>query len=332
MKRILLKIYHFLQRLVRETKKFPKNVKEFNFRIAHYIFLDGLIPPGKTEKYINTIFEYVNVFEQPVVERYKNEQYLPQDTLIHEFDKVPVWCCWWQGAEQMPEIVAMCHTRLKQIIPNNAELHVITEKNYRDYVTLPEHVLKKFKEGKITVTTLSDILRMCLLSDYGGFWIDATVFISSDFPEEFISHDYFAQCMNDTVKWNREACKGRWCGFLMSGSKNNILFRFVRDAFFYWWKKHDDIIDYVLIDYLTLVGYENIKPIHDMIDKLPGNNEDVFEMYKVLHYPYSEDLYKDLTRTTHLHKLTYKMDLYKKTKDGEETLYQHMLNTVNSAN
>ena len=330
MKRVFLRIFHLLQKICGAVKIFPKSVTEFGFRIAVYIFFDAVIPPGKSEKYINTIFRYVNNFEKPLVDQYSKEQYIPNTKMKHAFDKVPVWCCWWQGEEKMPEVVAMCHKRLKQVIPDNAELHMITEKNWRDYIDLPYHIIKKFEAKKITVTTLSDIIRMSLLSSYGGLWIDATVFVSCDsLPEEFISRDFFAQSMYDPVKHQKEACKGRWCGFLISGSQDNILFRFVRDAFFLWWKEHDDIIDYVLIDYLILVAYENLDSVREMVDALPSNNVDIFGMYQVLNNPYSDELWNELTSTTVMHKLTYKMDLKKYTDDGQETLYRHLLEKVN---
>jgi hypothetical protein len=78
-------------------------------------------------------------------------------------------------------------------------------------------VIEKFEAGKMSITALSDILRVTLLAQYGGFWIDSTVFISDHFPMEFIQRDYYAQRMYDPVKWKHEACKGRWCGFLMGG-------------------------------------------------------------------------------------------------------------------
>lgn len=52
--------------------------------------------------------------------------------------------------EQMPEIVRMCHERLKQRIPQDkAELHLITLDNYRDYVELPPHIIEKFEKKSL---------------------------------------------------------------------------------------------------------------------------------------------------------------------------------------
>ena len=96
----------------------------------------------------------------------------------------------------------------------------------------------------------------------------------------------------------------------------------------YEWRKYDDIVDYVLIDYLILLGYKNFQQIRELIDDVPDNNQDIFEMYQVLDKPYSKELYERLTKQNIIHKLTYKIDLKKETADGQETLYAHLLREV----
>lgn len=329
MKRFFQRAYHFLERVFRESRKFPKNLKNFNFYTAKAIFLDGLFPPGKSKKYIEAIEAYIDEAMGEFAGNYKIHSGWKDQEHYPGFDKVPVWVCWWQGEDSMPELVKMCFRRLKDTLPYDiVELHLITFDNYRDYVEFPEHIERKFKEKKITMTTLSDILRFCLLSKYGGFWMDATVFFTGDFPKEYLEKPFYSQKMYDPVKCQREACKGRWCGFFMTGYSHNPLFEFVRDAFFEWWKKYDDIVDYVLIDYLILLGYKRIPEIRQLIDDVPDNNTEIFEMYQVLHLPYTKELYERLTEQNIIHKLTYKIDLRKETADGEETLYQHLLRDV----
>lgn len=326
--RLFQRAYHFLKRITRGWKEFPLNFKNFGLKIALVIYFDGLVPPGKSQKYISTIESYVADYIKPLVNKYKEEDYTPDEKMVVAFDKVPIWCCWWQGKENMPEIVKMCNERLSQVIPENAELHMITMDNYKDYVDLPDHILSRFHEGKMSMTALSDVLRVALLSKFGGFWIDSTVFPSKDIPNEFISWPFFSQKMYDPQKWIHEACKGRWCGFMMAGSQNNIIFRFLRDAFYQWWKDFDCVIDYVILDYFLLAAYKNIPVVKQMIDAVPDNNIDVFEMYKVLHYTYSAELMNDLNENTVMHKLTYKIDLFKNGKEGEKTLYSHLLESV----
>lgn len=313
---------HFCGRIRKETKEYPARLREYGIKVATATYFDGLIPPGKHPFYISAIEAYVDRFMKPIVENYRNHP--TDEKLVHKPGKIPVWCCWWQGVENMPELVRMCNDRLRYFLPEEAELRMLTAENYREYVELPSWVLEKFEAGKMSITALSDILRVALLAEHGGFWIDSTVFISDHFPMEFIQKDYYAQRMYDPIKWKREACKGRWCGFLMGGKPENVIFCLLRDAFFAWWKEHDSVIDYVILDYFLLAGYKCVPAIREQVDNLPDNNPDVFEMYKVLHWPYTPELYERLTTTTNLHKLTYKIDLTEQTSDGNQTLYAYL--------
>lgn len=332
-KRIFWRAVHFLQRIFRETKRYPKVKKNFGVKVARATFKDGLFPPGKSENYIKTVEEYVDNFIEPVLDKYKKinvEKFLEKKSnQPKKFEKFPIWCCWWQGVDSMPELVRMCHKRLHDSIPTNiAEIHVITFQNISEYVQFPDHIMEKFQQKKITMTALSDVLRAELLSQYGGMWIDATVFLTDHIPDDFFTKRYFSQKMYDEVKCQREACKGRWCGFMMTMTRENVMYDYLRDAFYYWWKYNDDLIDYVLIDYLILSGYKNLSYIKEMIDQVPNNNEGVFDMYQVLNQPYTPELYEKLTKENCIHKLTYKMDLQKKTSDGQQTLYGYLLKEV----
>lgn len=328
--RLFQKAYHLALRLIKEIRHFPSQYREFGWEVAKETFIDGLIPPGKREKYINTISSYVDTYLSDIIEKY--EDYSLAETDLYgqkRTGKLPIWCCWWQGIETMPEIVRMCHDRLKQVIPEDrAELRLITLNNYREYVNIPEHIVKKFQSGIITMTTMSDVLRFELLYKYGGYWLDATVFFTGEIPEEYFTEKFYCQRMADPVKWKREACKGNWCGFSMAGNKGNFLFAYMRECFAKWWKDYDSIIDYVLIDYFLLSAYKHIPAATEIINSVPDNNEDIFELYTVLNQPYTEELYRKLTRRNVMHKLTYKMDLQKVTADNRITLYGYLLKMV----
>lgn len=333
-KRFFQRAYHLWERIVRETKHFPKHYRNFGFKVARSIWWDGLIPPGKSSKYIQVIEECVDRSLEKVLQTYdEKSKEIDENGCLDKKnergEKTLVWCCWWQGEESMPELVKMCNKKLQSVLPKEkTEYHLITLENYKDYVTIPKHIMKKFHEKKITMTTLSDILRFQLLSKYGGLWIDSTVFITGDFPEVFFRNEYFSQKMKNIHDWEREACKGRWCGFLMAGPSHHIIFEYMNAAFTQWWLDYDDIPDYVLIDYILLSGYKHIPAIRSIIDNVSPNNEHVFRMYGLLNNEYSDELNKKLTSDTTFHKLTYKMDLQKETETGKLTLYGYLLKQV----
>ena len=328
MNRILQRAVHLWERILREGKVLPMRWRVFGPKVACLSFLDGLIPPGKHTWYIKAVSEYVDAFLSGLTSEYQGCE--DKSAIRPAGEKTPIWCCWWQGEAQMPELVKMCHARLKQVIPaDKAELHLITLDNYTRYVDLPEHILDKFSRGVITMTTMSDVLRFALLERYGGYWLDATVFFTGEIPEKYFSGNFYCQRMvSNTECAKREACGCNWCGFSMAGPKGSLVFRFMKDAFSLWWAHYDTIIDYVLIDYMLLTGFKFVPAIHNIIDSVPDNNEDIFEMYPMLNQPYSDELYQRLTKRNVMHKLTYKMELQKETPDGQKTLYGYLWDQV----
>lgn len=327
--RLFQRAFHLGERVLLESRRLPGRWKTYGGKVAWVSFTDGLIPPGKSGRYIQTIENKVDLIIGDVLKAYQDRT--DESVRASNGEKIPVWCCWWQGEEQMPELVKLCHKRLRQVIPpDKAELHLITLENYRDYVDLPDHIIDKFERKIITMTTMSDVLRFALLEKYGGYWLDATLFFTGDIPEEYFSGNFYCQRMvSNTEAARREACRCNWCGFSMAGPRGNIVFRYMSDAFSYWWAHYDTIIDYVLIDYLLWSGFKAVPAIRDVIDAVPDNNEDIFEMYQVLNHPYSDALWAKLTERNVMHKLTYKMELIKFTPDGMQTLYGHLCEWVN---
>ncbi len=85
---------------------------------------------------------------------------------------------WLQGEESAPPLIKACINSIRKHIPNR-KIQIITESNYGNYVHLPEHILQKFREGKISYAHFSDLIRISLLCEFGGTWCDATVLCTS---------------------------------------------------------------------------------------------------------------------------------------------------------
>lgn len=319
---------HFFDRIRFQSSRFKERLKTYGFKVAIISFYDGIFPPEKKRIYLNTISKSVDDFLKEFNESFKNNEKLDEFEKEAEQKRI-IWVCWWQGTDNMPELVKMCFDQLNKIVDKNKfEIKLVTLENYQSLVDFPKYIIDKFENNTITMTTMSDLLRFNLLCKYGGYWLDSTVFFTDSIPNEYYEKEFYCQKMEKSPLSAREACQGKWCGFSMAGDKNNILFRYMKDAFNYWWKYHDSIIDYVLIDYLLLSGYKHVPAIRNIIDNIDDNNIDIFEMYGKLNQPYSKDLYNQLTQSNVMHKLTYKMDLKKKTPEGQLTLYGYLYNQV----
>ena len=61
----------------------------------------------------------------------------------------------------------------------------------------------------------------------------------------------------------------KWTGFLIGGKKNHILFSSICSILSEYWKNHELLVDYFLIDYTIRKCYDSFPEIKEMVDNLP---------------------------------------------------------------
>lgn len=226
---------------------------------------------------------------------------------LHDRKKIPVWVCWWQGVEQAPIIVQECIRSQKKYLDEEIyDYIIITNENLMSYLSIPDYILQKVSDGKITLTHFSDIIRSALLFEYGGVWLDATLYMTDQIPSETISLNLFS---NRKKAFDKSlVSQGRWSAYFWICKKNHELFQFLRDFFYIYWENNNTLIDYFLIDYAVAWAYENIDRIRTDIDAIPYNNPEIFKLFRLLKTTYSETEYMELCKDNYIHKLSYKDD------------------------
>lgn len=93
-----------------------------------------------------------------------------------------IWQYWGQGFEEVPELVRVCLASVDRW-RGSCTLIRLDESNIKDYILIPKDIRKAL--DKLSRAAWSDVLRMCLLTLYGGCWLDATVFLTSPLPERY---------------------------------------------------------------------------------------------------------------------------------------------------
>lgn len=236
----------------------------------------------------------------------------------------PVWVFWWTGEENAPEIVKACIRSIRR----NANKHrviVIDRSNISEYVRLPEYIDEKHNQGKISHAAYADILRITLLAEYGGVWIDATVFLSQPLPDVLFKDTFYTakSVDNNAFYFSRS----RWVLYFLAGNRDFSLFSFVRDMLFVYWKDTDEIIAYLLMDYIFDIAYRHIPEVKSEIDALPNNNLNRGQLMNRINEPYSKEFFDALeTGNTFLSKLSWRYgNPVAATKDGQKTNYGHLL-------
>ena len=300
---------------VRKIKKRILYIKEFGL----VFFVKTIVSIKMKEKtyFYDLIKEKLKETCLQTLEKYANNDEIVKKPETAE--KV-IWFFWWQGIENAPEIVKYCH---RSVVANSGDYQVllIDKSNYLEYIKLPPIIIERFDAGNISTTHLSDVVRMYLLRDYGGIWMDATSYLSDTVPNEYSQ----SVLISIKKKNNRFVPEGKWViGLLATDIKHMVLFDYMCDAYEEYFKKHKMVIDYFLTDYLISIAYDNILAVRDIIDKIPENNTTSRLLNANINEPYDEEKWNEICKGTWFHSLTWKKEFVKES-DGKDTFYRKIV-------
>ena len=216
----------------------------------------------------------------------------------------------------------------------------IDEQNFSNYVELPNHIMDKFKAGKISRTHLSDIIRINLLEQYGGLWLDSTILITEPLSKykNYWKMPFFTQKFcHERDNNNRYArtfrcyvSYARWAGFIQgSAILHNPLYTFMKEFYNEYWRDFDDVIDYVLMDFMMDIAYDNIPFVHKEMDDVPINNVNTWTTNMHLNDLYEKFPFDKVIKDTFLNKLSWKKKI---NLDVEGTVYKEILKRYGNKN
>ncbi len=227
-----------------------------------------------------------------------------------------VWFCWFQGIENAPDIIKICYNSVKNRLKGK-ELILITEENMFDYVTFPQFIINKWKRGIISNTHMSDLLRLELLIEYGGLWLDASVFCSSsNVPKYIFDSDLFFYQHITLNKYARSVFISSW---LISAKTNNKILMATRYLLYKYWEKNDVQLDYFLLHHFMTLVLEFYP--EDWNNIIPMDNSSPHILQGKLFDIYEPSIWESIKQSTCFHKLTYKFD----EKNITNTFYEKIL-------
>ena len=229
-----------------------------------------------------------------------------------------IWVCWWQGLDEAPELVKKCVESIKKNAGDHRVI-VLTEDNYKHYVEIPEWIEDKKDKGIITRTHYSDLLRLFLLSKYGGMWLDSTFLCTKPVLDEYFKQSVWSIKRPDY--FHASVASGYFANYsLACDLKSRFAFSTIRDFVLEYWKRNDVMIDYLLLDYLIVLAQKMDSRISELFSNIRPNNPNCDELYKVLGDEFDVDKWKKIKQDTFLFKLSWKYQ-YSKGKNSRETFY-----------
>lgn len=225
-----------------------------------------------------------------------------------------IWVFWWQGEKNAPSIVQRCIASIRKHAGEHP-VQVVDQWNYVQFASIPAHIEEKRCNGTISLTHFSDYLRMALLAEHGGLWLDATIYVTNDLEQAFLDPIFTVRNsgLDDTniSGWN-------WSVFAISGNRHNILFCLVRDLLDAYWSANNLLLDYFIFDYMVRLVYDNCDNVRDAINSIPANN---FELYFYQKHFDKKANSQNPPSDTWLYKLSWKGQYHTQTEDGAETVY-----------
>ncbi len=230
-----------------------------------------------------------------------------------------IWVLWLQGEANMPELVKVCLESIKKNAGDHKVI-VLSNSNLDKYIQFPEQIKTLYKEGKISNAHYSDIIRMALLSRYGGIWIDATILLTSNL-DDIISSAVFFTIKNEPTGNYVSDC--RWTGFFIATKPENPLPAIVNRIFMRYWEKEDVLIDYFFIDYAIDLAYKYNAKVKEQIDGIQENNPQIYNLLPLLPLRYNRNEFNVLTKDTSIFKLSWKT--YQPSElQGQNSVYNHL--------
>ena len=229
-----------------------------------------------------------------------------------EFPKI-IWTMWQQGEAQMPETVKASMKTIKDFAKRNGcEFHLLTNDNLEHFVDIPKDITEKYEKKELSAAHYSDIVRFSLLYQYGGIWMDATLFVSPYATLEMFEGDFFS--LNhpplDTNKMERTICDYKWSGYCLAGQKGKSYFKHIREIYIYYVRKYPLFLHYLMMDYFILSEYDSNPEFKALVDGLPilAPAEKVFFLREYADKIFDEDEWEEVLTHTPIMKTTYKIN------------------------
>ena len=232
--------------------------------------------------------------------------------------KNTVWCMWFQGLDKAPAIVKTCINSIEKYCSEAGYTFILlTTDNMFEYVHLPEEIIGKWKKGRIGNANFSDLCRVSLLAEYGGLWLDATVYLTDIIDRDILETEIF---MFQASFLDMTATKiSNWCMFAKEAGNSFMLS--LKSSMCNYWKHNNFIDDYFIFHLMAaeLSEQDRLKEIFDGIPFLSNTNPQL--LGRILNKKYDKNEYEHILRCSSIHKLSYKgID-----EEKSETYYKYII-------
>lgn len=182
------------------------------------------------------------------------------------------------------------------------DLVIINEKNIDDYIDLPGYIIDLHNNDKMKNAHFADIIRIEVLHNNGGIWLDSTDFVTSPVPQNIIDEDFFVYMAGHV---------GSPHGYIQNcfirSRKNAYLLEAWRAMIFEFWKK-DTRFDYFMHQLMFKSIVENNERAKKYFAKMPKIDQDPTHVlwYFYSDKPFNKEIFDKITADAFFQKTAWK--------------------------
>ena len=301
-----------------------KLVREFWSNGVLGYALGQMLLLGKTKKALEILRLGVQLKVQRKIER----KFMP---VLREFDaqyrqqqplmqpNKTVWVYWSTGMEQTaPELVKRCFRSLQENLPDR-QIVLLSKENYSQYVDIPQYIVDKYNRGIIGHVHFADLLRIELLAQRGGTWIDSTVFcMDSHVPSYMLDAEFF---IFQKLKPGLDGHSTNISSWFITAHSNHKFILAQQALLRHYWKHYDKAIDYFFFHHFFSIIARFYAEDWKQVIQFPNSFPHVLLL--MIFEPYNQQKWEAIQRACPFQKLSYKFEEEDIRKEG--TYYQHIL-------
>ena len=239
------------------------------------------------------------------------KRYLPavdsveETTPIKDDKNDKIFTIWLQGEENAPALVKACFRSVRRHCKQ--ELIVLDANTIFDYISLPDVIVQKYKDGKIGHAHFADICRVELLYKYGGYWLDSTGFVTAPIPDWIEEQDFFVYLTGDNYNIGGSPYSFMQNCFIRS-RKGAYLLAAWRAMILDYWMHEDHIFDYFMHQLLFKTLVSNNATAGKYFDKMPHVAQDPTHAlwWAYQDKPFDKKVFDEMTSGAFFQKTTYR--------------------------
>lgn len=225
-------------------------------------------------------------------------------TNVNKGNNKIIWQYWHQGVENAPTLIQKCFESIKKYHPDY-DIRIVTFDTIEKYTKIPKKYYDLLEQKKIPIAIFSDILRLYLLSEYGGTWIDSTIYLTEKIPQEILDSDFLVLQKDPKI----DNFEDKMSCFFIRGNADNIWVHLIKNSLENYWAENDYLIHYFIFEHVvTMLSESSPELKKDWENMKYYSAEDTGLLQRKFFEEYDEKEFNLIKEKTSIHKLTYKKD------------------------